>query len=169
MRSIVRGLSISTNCVNLDDFIERYSTRADADSIFVGVSITPQLRSIDGECGFVFTLANKRPVLAGTCVIRELLVDANNPHGREGLRLRVTRLGPESRRVFSALSSPIARACMAAARDLDTPTEARIMIVPEGLVDLVRSILRSGLSLRRRGPASPSIEQTSTDLKRSET
>jgi hypothetical protein len=114
MSTIVRGLNISTNCVSVDDFIERYAARADRDSIFVGVPITPRLTTIDTECAFLFSLANRRPVLAGTCVVRTF-PDRHNAYRRQGLRLGIIRLGPDSRRVFAALGSPMTRAFMTAA------------------------------------------------------
>jgi hypothetical protein len=101
--STVRGITVATRCATIADFIERYADRADEDSIFVGTALDDSLRAIHTECAFAFLLDNKKPVLAGTCVVRDLHADASNPFRRQGLRVRIVRLGPSSSSVFAAM------------------------------------------------------------------
>jgi hypothetical protein len=101
--STVRGITVTTRCATVADFIERYADRADEDSIFVGTALDESLRAITTECAFAFLLESKKPVLAGTCVVRDLHADASNPFRREGLRVRIVRLGPSSSSVFAAM------------------------------------------------------------------
>jgi hypothetical protein len=99
----VRGISVATRCASVADFVTSYAERADEDSIFVGAAIDDNVRMIGTECAFAFLLDNEKPVLAGTCVVRDLHADASNPFRCQGLRLRILRLGPDSAMVFAAM------------------------------------------------------------------
>lgn len=98
---IVRGISVATRYTTVAEFIEHYADRVDADSIFVAAGLNTS-STLERECAFAFLLANKQPVLAGTCVACEIDA-ANNPLRRDGLKLTIVRLGPSSRTVFEAL------------------------------------------------------------------
>jgi hypothetical protein len=115
----VRGFSIATKCATVEDFVEKFRDRVDAESILVN---TVESREIGTECSFAILLADKKVALAGTCIVREVYTDANNPFMRPGMQLAIKRLGPESQKVFAKLiakriaprrmtqSIPIARA-----------------------------------------------------------
>jgi hypothetical protein len=103
--STVRGISVATGCATVAEFVEQYADRADEDSIFVGAELDEGLRAIHTECAFAFLLENKKPVLAGTCIVRDLHADASNPFRSQGIRVRIVRLGPSSSNVFAAMRS----------------------------------------------------------------
>jgi hypothetical protein len=101
-KPIVRGISVATRCGSVAEFVEHYADRVDADSILVGSALDTSASTLDRECAFAFLLANKQPVLAGTCIARKLDA-ATSPLRRDGLKLTIVRLGPSSRLVFETL------------------------------------------------------------------
>jgi hypothetical protein len=98
----VRGFSIATKCATVEELVEKFRDRVDADSILVS---TVESREIGTECSFAILLADKKVGLAGTCIVREVFTDANNPFQRPGMQLAIKRLGPESQRVFQQLQA----------------------------------------------------------------
>jgi hypothetical protein len=96
----VRGFSVSTRCETVEEFIAMFRDRCDDKSIVVNV-VEP--RVVGTECAFAILLANKKPVLAGTCVVLDVFNDANNPFKRRGMRLGINRLGMDSELVFAQL------------------------------------------------------------------
>jgi hypothetical protein len=103
----LRGFTVLTRCKTVEEFIDQFHDRtgthhAYARTIFVH---TVDARVVGTECGFALLLADKKPVLAGTCVVLDVFRDANNPFKRPGMRLGVKRLGPESESVFDALDA----------------------------------------------------------------
>ena len=96
----VRGFSIATKCATVEELIEKFRDRVDADSILVN---TVESREIGTECSFAILLANKSVAIAGTCAVLDVYTDANNPFMRPGMRLGIKRLGPESQQVFGRL------------------------------------------------------------------
>jgi hypothetical protein len=96
----VRGFSVSTRCETVEEFIAMFRDRCDDRSIVVNV-VEP--RVVGTECAFAILLANKKPVLAGTCVVLDVFNDANNPFKRRGMRLGINRLGMDSELVFAQL------------------------------------------------------------------
>jgi hypothetical protein len=102
-KGTVRGISVTTRCETIADFVDHYADRADEDSIFVAAALHASLRMIDRECAFAFLLADEKPVLAGTCVIRDIHADSSNPFRCQGLRLRIVRMGPASEKVFTEM------------------------------------------------------------------
>jgi hypothetical protein len=134
----VRGFSIATRCATLDELIEKFRDRVDDESILVS---TIESRAVGTECAFAILLADKQVALAGTCVVRDVFADVNNPFKRPGMRLAIKKLGPESQKVWLALLGkrldampPLARApratptkqeSAAAQRELNTPRPTR--------------------------------------------
>jgi hypothetical protein len=102
MQGSVRGFSVSTKCESVDEFIEKFRDRCDDESIVVNV-VEP--RVVGTECAFAILLANKQPVLAGTCVVLDVFNDTNNAFKRRGMRLGINRLGVASQRVFVDLNA----------------------------------------------------------------
>ena len=98
----VRGFSIATKCETVAAFVEKYRDRCDDTSILVNVV---ESRIVGTECAFAILLANKKPVLAGTCVVLDVFTDSNNKFKRPGMRLGIKRLGLESERVFAELEA----------------------------------------------------------------
>ena len=98
----VRGLVIATVCETVEDFVERYHTRIDDNTLFVSVF---EERALGTECAFVILLDNREPVLAGICEVLELFPTASNRYDRRGMRLGIRRLGIASERVFSELAA----------------------------------------------------------------
>ncbi|HEY5947181.1 MAG TPA: hypothetical protein VIV40_16875 [Kofleriaceae bacterium] len=80
--------------------MEKFRDRVDEDSILVNAI---ESREVGTECAFAILLADKKVALAGTCVVRDVFVDANNKFMRPGMRLGIKRLGPESQKVFAQL------------------------------------------------------------------
>ena len=97
----VRGFSVSTRCETVEEFIAMFRDRCDEKSIVVNV-VEP--RVVGTECAFAILLANKKPVLAGTCVVLDVFNDANNQFKRRGMRLGINRLGMDSELVFAQMT-----------------------------------------------------------------
>jgi hypothetical protein len=102
MKPAVRGFVVATKCDTVADFIERYHTRIDDDTIFVGIV---EERVLGAECAFAILLSNQQPVFAGICEVLDVLKDANNPYRRRGMRLGIRRLGVTSERVFADMQT----------------------------------------------------------------
>ena len=98
----VRGFVVATKCETVDDFIEKYHSRTDERSIFVGIV---EERVLGAECAFAILLANKQPVFAGICEVLDVFHDANNPYKRRGMRLGIRRLGVTSERVLADMTA----------------------------------------------------------------
>lgn len=95
-----RGFSIATKCATIDELIEKFRDRVDQESILVN---TVESREVGTECAFAILLADRKAAIAGTCIVRDVYTDANNPFMRPGMRLAIKRLGPESQKVFDKL------------------------------------------------------------------
>lgn len=107
MTPTVRGFVVATRYETVEELVAGYHARADESSIFVGIV---EERVLGTECAFAILLANKQPVLAGICIVRELYRDADNPYGRRGMRLEIRRLGISGERVFAAMAEARAAA-----------------------------------------------------------
>ncbi len=94
----VRGFVVATTCQTVDDFVEKYHSRVEDDSFFVGIV---EERVLGAECAFAILLANKTPVFAGICRVLDVFRDSRNPYRRRGMRLGIRRLGVTSERVFA--------------------------------------------------------------------
>ena len=93
---------ILTRCQTVEEFIDHFHDRTGPRTIFVH---TTEGRNIGEEYGFAVLLADKQPMLSGTCVVLAVYQDANNPFKRRGMQLGVKRLSPESESIFSALDA----------------------------------------------------------------
>jgi len=102
MIPVVRGFVVATKCETVEDFIEKYHSRADESSIFVGIV---EERVLGTECAFAILLANKTPVFAGICQVLDIFRDSNNPYRRRGMRLGIRRLGFTSERILGELTA----------------------------------------------------------------
>jgi hypothetical protein len=98
MKPAVRGFVVATKCDTVEDFIERYHSRVDERSIFVGIV---EERVIGAECAFAILLADQHPVFAGICEVLGVFKDGNNPYRRRGMMLGIRRLGITSERVLA--------------------------------------------------------------------
>jgi hypothetical protein len=107
VKGVVRGFVVSTTCSTVDEFVAKYHSRADDDTIFVSVV---DERVLGTECAFAMLLADRQPVLAGICTVIELYRDDENPYGRRGMRLAIRRLGITSEHVFAAMAEARAAA-----------------------------------------------------------
>ncbi|HEY5947180.1 MAG TPA: hypothetical protein VIV40_16870 [Kofleriaceae bacterium] len=101
MTTIVRGFVVATKCETAEAFVEKYHTRIDEDSIFVGVV---EERVLGSECAFAILLANQQPVFAGICAVLDVFRDTNNPFRRRGMRLGIRRLGVTSEHIFAEMA-----------------------------------------------------------------
>ncbi len=95
-----RGFSVATKCATVDELIEKFRDRVDEDSILV---TTHESREVGSEFAFALLLADKKAALSGTCIVRDVYTDVNNPFMRRGIRLGIKSLGPESEQVFAKL------------------------------------------------------------------
>jgi hypothetical protein len=102
MSGTVCGFVVATTCGTVEELIERYHTRIEETSIFVGIV---EERVLGTECAFAILLANKQPALAGICIVREIFHDANNPYRRRGMKIDIQRLGVTSERLFADMLS----------------------------------------------------------------
>ncbi len=98
MSHAVRGFVVATKCQTVDDFMEKYHSRIEGDSIFVGIV---EERVIGAECAFAILLADQQPVFAGICHVLDVFKDSDNPYRRRGMRLGIRRLGVTSERIFA--------------------------------------------------------------------
>lgn len=129
-KPIVRGISVTTRCDSVAEFIERYADRVDADSIVVGSALDTSTSTLDRECAFAFLLSNKQPVLAGTGIAQKLPA-SSHPRMRDGFKLTIVRLGPSSRTVFEALHQ------MRSQREAPTHRRTAIAVAAIALVAIV--------------------------------
>ena len=106
MTPTVRGFVVATKCNTVEDFVEKYHSRVDESSIFVGIV---EERVLGAECAFAILLANQKPIFAGICEVLAVYHDANNPYQRKGMRLGIRRLGVTSERIFAEMNSLRAR------------------------------------------------------------
>src|SRR3990167_2487578 len=91
----VVGFSVPTRCRTVEEFVDLFKTVTDDESI---VFENNKPCAIGSPCAVL--LADRKPVFAGTGVVLEELADANNPFGRRGVRVRITRLRGDGARVF---------------------------------------------------------------------
>jgi hypothetical protein len=95
-----KGLCITTRCKSLDEFIAKFHKFVDEDSFFIA---TRDTRPVGLETGFSIHLADKTPVLRGTCVVLQVWSNAANPFRLPGLRIRVKHLAASSIETFERL------------------------------------------------------------------
>jgi len=119
MMPAVRGFVVATKCETVEEFIEKYHSRTDETSIFVGIV---EERVLGAECAFAILLANKQPVFAGICEVLDVFHDANNRFKRRGMRLGIRRLGFTSERIFAEMTARAANK-RRYARGTTTPPE----------------------------------------------
>ncbi|HEY5924327.1 MAG TPA: hypothetical protein VIV11_21770 [Kofleriaceae bacterium] len=98
----MRGFVVATKCNTVEDFVEKYHSRVEDNSIFVGIV---EERVLGAECAFAILLANQQPVFAGICEVLDIFRDANNPYQRRGMRLGIRRLGITSERIFADMTA----------------------------------------------------------------
>ena len=102
MSPTVRGFVVATKCKTVEDFVEKYHSRVDDTSIFVGIV---EERVVGAECAFAILLANQQPIFAGICEVLAIYHDSNNPYHRRGMRLGIRRLGLTSEKVFADMTA----------------------------------------------------------------
>jgi hypothetical protein len=98
----VRGFVVATQCETVEDFVEKFHSRSDDTSIFVGIV---EERVLGSECAFAILLANQQPVFAGICEVLDIFRDANNPYRKRGMRLGIRRLGVTSEGVAADMAA----------------------------------------------------------------
>ena len=131
MIPVVRGFVVATKCETVEDFIEKYHSRTDESSIFVGIV---EERVLGTECAFAILLANKTPVFAGICQVLDIFRDSNNPYRRRGMRLGIRRLGFTSERIHADLTARAASK-RRYARGSTAPPESEADGVPVSIDD----------------------------------
>jgi len=95
-----RALCITTRCKSLDELIARFHRFVDEDSFFIA---TKDVRPVGLETAFSIQLADKTPVLRGTCVVLQVWSTDANPFRLPGLRIGVKNLTASSIAVFEQL------------------------------------------------------------------
>jgi hypothetical protein len=98
MTPTLRGFVVATKCRTVDEFVDKYHSRVDDESIFVGIV---EERVLGAECAFAILLANQKPIFAGICEVLAIYRDANNPYQRRGMRLGIRKLGITSEKIFA--------------------------------------------------------------------
>jgi hypothetical protein len=101
----VKALCVATRCTSAEQFISMFHRFSDETSFFVA---TMNQRPVGLETPFSIQLADRSPVLRGTCVVLDAWTTPENPYRRPGVRLGIRRLTPESEPVFKQLQ--VARA-----------------------------------------------------------
>ena len=125
MGELARAFSVATRYETVEEFIEKYQARLDERSIFVP---TADPRQVGTECRFSILLADKQPVLAGSCVVLESFADSNNSYRQPGMRLGLKELQPDSEEVIAELGARATARRLAADVVLDAdvaPVDAR--------------------------------------------
>ena len=102
MTPTVRGFVVATKCMTIEDFLEKYHSRVDDESIFVGIV---EERVLGAECAFAILLANQKPIFAGICEVLAIYHDSNNPYQRRGMRLGIRKLGVTSEKIFAEMKA----------------------------------------------------------------
>jgi len=102
MTPSVRGFVVATKCLTVEELVEKYASRSDENSIFVGIV---EERVLGAECAFAILLADKQPAFAGICQVLEVFRDDNNPFRRRGMRLGIRKLGITSERIFADMAA----------------------------------------------------------------
>lgn len=106
---------------------------SDETSFFVA---TMNQRPVGLETPFSIQLADRRPVLQGTCVVLAAWPTPDNPFKRPGVRLGIRRLTPDSQGVFDRLQQ--ARANLESTNEVSIDTglepfnETPVAIIPTG-------------------------------------
>src|SRR5262249_15575402 len=77
----VKALCVATRCTTLEQFISTFCRYCDQDSFFVA---TLAMRPAGLETPFSIQLADRTPVLRGTCVVLEAWSTGANPFKRPG-------------------------------------------------------------------------------------
>src|SRR5579871_4128389 len=95
-----KGLCIATRCTDVDDFIAKFQPCCDETSLFVATGGT---RAIGHASPFIILLADKTPIMRGTCTVLEAWTDGDNPFGRPGIRIALEQLTDSSREVFERM------------------------------------------------------------------
>jgi hypothetical protein len=98
--SKVKALCVATRCTSADQFVSMFHRFSDETSFFVA---TMNQRAVGLETPFSIQLADRSPVLRGTCVVLAAWPTSDNPFKRPGVRLGIRRLTPESEPVFARL------------------------------------------------------------------
>ena len=93
-------LRIATKFRDVDEFVAMFHRNVDDSSFFIP---TRDMRPVGLETMFTIELADRRPVLSGTCVVQQAWATAANPFKRPGLCLAVRRLTLSSASVFERL------------------------------------------------------------------
>ena len=99
-RAASKPFCVATRCADVDDFIAKFHASCDETSMFVASRDT---RAIGHTSPFIVLLADKTPVMRGTCTVLESWIDENNPFGRPGIRISLDQLTDSSRPIFDRL------------------------------------------------------------------
>ena len=95
-----KAFGVVTRCVDVDDFIAKFHASCDETSMFVPTGST---RAIGHASPFIILLADKTPVMRGTCTVLEAWTDGDNPFGRPGIRIAIEQLTDASREIFERM------------------------------------------------------------------
>jgi hypothetical protein len=91
---------VATRCADIDEFIAKFHANCDETSIFVA---TTDSRAIGHASPFMIMLADKTPVMRGTCTVLEAWRDGDNPFGRPGIRIALDQLTDSSREILDRM------------------------------------------------------------------
>ena len=110
-----RGVRIATHCASVAQFVHRFHPYCAEQSIFV--------EHATGDVGsrlvFSFDLEDRTTVFCGLGIVTDQFTDEANRFGRRGIAIRVTRLRPDSQRVFEDLLAARAKSQHAPAKPVD--------------------------------------------------
>lgn len=80
--------------------MEAFEPYVDGDTCFIP---NRHARPVGTEIAFSIRLADNTTMLRGTGTVREHWTDDQNPFGRPGMRLAISRIAPQSRALFERL------------------------------------------------------------------
>jgi hypothetical protein len=96
----VKALCVATRSTTVEQFVAMFHRFCDEKSFFVA---TLHMRAVGLETPFAIQLANRTPVLRGTCVVLDAWPTGANQFKRPGIRLGFLRLTSDSQSVLEKL------------------------------------------------------------------
>lgn len=96
----IEALRIVTRCKSAAELVEAFEPYVDDDTCFIP---NRAARPVGTEIAFSIRLADNTTMLRGTGTVRELWSDDQNPFGRPGMRLAISRIAPQSRALYERL------------------------------------------------------------------
>lgn len=96
----IEALRIVTRCKSVAELVEAFEPYVEDDTCFIP---NRHARPVGTEIAFSIRLADNTTMLRGTGTVREMWTDDQNPFGRPGMRLAISRIAPQSRALYERM------------------------------------------------------------------